>query len=389
MESVDLLCCRGELSDAFSVVDRCGGGCFCVVYAGNSCSGTCGRCAWRAADLNSVTGTVRVGGGVVLRNGSSSVHQTFGKPEIKRAVPSTVEGGDYFQIEGMGPVVDAQWRIYAPGEDGVKATDYWVDAHLTTTIFGDVSATCEILSGKPGSSTSVPARVSGFACSWRDLQLMGGDHQNNFKPTLDVGVASGIREVTDRGEQDRILDEHCADKDHCRFVPESFSDKVIGPEELVGTPVRNTTSFMTTPQYGWTHRIGWSDAIGAKATAKATIGIVEASLEGNYTHTWGQDKTFSEVVPLPIAPHSIGYVTHQATLVNVTGYFLVDMGGSTVKVPGRVFDGPRVQPDPGDPQYGNWVQGRVNLYNCPLDHWNDDRGVCDQPPMLTSTLESW
>ncbi|MCD2158283.1 hypothetical protein LQL77_32065, partial [Rhodococcus cerastii] len=250
-------------------------------------------------DPNRIVGTIKVNDGIVLRNGVASIRQGLGSPDVTKGIWATVVDRNEFKVEGMGPFVDAQWQIYAPTEHGPKPTTYWVDSHLTTTIFGDVKASCEILAGRPKADEKVsPARLSEYTCSWTGLKVVG-EHPFEIKPTLTVSKKQGLREISDKGQADQILEAYCTDKTKCNFVPESFSDKVIGPEKLVGTPVRNTTSFMTTPQYGWTHRIGWTDAVGGKLTVSGKIpAVVELALEGNYTHTWGQDKTFTETVPL-------------------------------------------------------------------------------------------
>ncbi|MCD2158391.1 hypothetical protein LQL77_32800, partial [Rhodococcus cerastii] len=78
------------------------------------------------ADPNEIVGTIKVNDGIVLRNGDISIHQGLGSPDVKRGISSAIVGEDHFKVEGMGPVVDARWQIYAPTEHGPKPTTYWV-----------------------------------------------------------------------------------------------------------------------------------------------------------------------------------------------------------------------------------------------------------------------
>lgn len=337
------------------------------------------------ADANFIRGTISTTDGVSVRDGWSDVHQGLGTPEIGRQVPKAVATEDSFSVDGWGPVIDAKWRIYDHG----KLTDYWIDAHLTTSIIDRATATCQVTKGEPGKDTSRSVGMSGYNCVWSDY---GNIDKGRIDPILRISRPE-TREVTNRSEQDNILNQYCKDSSNCRYVPESFSDKAIGEEEIVGTPVVNNTNFMTTPQYTWDHAVNVSDTTGGKITGSvsATVfGVLETSLavEANYAHTWGHSKRFSETVPLPIAPKSIGYVTHQAVRMTTTGYFLVDTGGSTVKLTNRSYAAPRTVPDNNDPTYGHWITGQLNLYNCSLDQWDRGAKECRQPELRAQT-QTW
>lgn len=330
---------------------------------------------------NHIRGSISVPNGIALTNGDISVHQGFGRPDVIAGIGTLIFHTVPFGIDGWGPVIDAKWQI----QDGDTSTDFWVDAKLTTSAIGPATASCQIVKGRPGQKESQPKpATSGYSCSWDNYSKAG--ENNTIRPQLKV-EKFGIQEVNDPDTQDAILRQFCTDSSKCRYVSESFDDKVIDTEKIVGTPVANTTSFMVTPQYTWTHTVSWSDTAGGKVTGAVKVNpdvlkIVEATLsvELNYAHTWGNSRSFSETIPLPIAPHSIGYLTHQPILVTTTGHFIVDTGdGVLKKITNRSFSAPRQAPDMNDPSYGNWIFGQLTTYNCPLDQWNHGANSCRHP----------
>lgn len=334
---------------------------------------------------NQINGMISVHDGISLTNGKADIHQGLGDPDILEAVPQHIADKRGFRIDGWGPVVDAKWQI----QDNGDLTEYWVDAHLTTSVIDFASASCQIFRGVPGQRGSY-ATLSDYSCVWSNYRSGG-----KIAPELKVERIR-VQDVNDPATQDSILKQYCTDQTRCRYVSESFDDKVIDTEKLVGTPVSNTTSFMATPQYSWSHTVSWSDTAGGKVTgtvkvAAPIVKIVEATLsvELNYAHTWGNSRSFSETIPLPIGPHSMGYITHQAVLAKTNGYFIVDTGlGGYKKLTNRSFTAPREAPDMNDPSYGNWIHGQLTLYNCPLDQWNHGANSC-RHPAPSSQIQSW
>lgn len=164
--------------------------------------------------------------------------------------------------------------------------------------------------------------------------------------------------ATDPVAQGEALSSLCSSSAaQCRFTPTGAPEKVLGPVQVVGKPVNNTSTKKQVTTLGGADTVTTSHSVEISATATATVlDIVEASITAAYGYTVERTHEFSQFLEVTIPPLHRAWVEAEEPVLRTTGDFTITAGNTTWTLRGVQF----LTPDPDPKRSGElWIRTRA------------------------------
>ena len=226
----------------------------------------------------------------------------------------------------------AYYEIYLPADQSTSGsaqdTGYYVDLYSFVPLAGKNEVACTVRS-RNGVN---PPEGAPYVCTtaWGNPDPHSIDPQPHWtiseKPTKVIDAATASQAELNAATNE--INESCANgQPECSYT--ATSQRVYAPEKshwipLTDGEVNCDTKDGKTYEYdrGWTY--SWSNSLGGKITFKGGIDkIIEASIEGNYTHTWAETQSSTEKHTQTIPYHKVGFFYLQPGLLEINGTFQI------------------------------------------------------------------
>jgi branched-chain amino acid transport system substrate-binding protein len=195
---------------------------------------------------------------------------------------------------------------------------YVLWGHAKVPFLGTSEKDCQVRA----SGGNVPDPGSPFACSanWQ------GDAATSSDPGVSFRVAKKPSEVvTDHQRQADLLNQICGSSlgtGPCRYLPSTAQTDLTAPAAPASEPFKNCTTHDADTEKRWDFRHAETNSLDITGGIEGKVlGVVKASLEVKYGHTWEDEKSWGGSATIHLAPGELGQFTYEATYDRLTGDF--------------------------------------------------------------------
>jgi hypothetical protein len=253
----------------------------------------------------------------------------------------------------------------------IRATFGMLDANGART--GTATATMTLASEWVGPVPSSSATVTGGGTALADRYQI---------TVLDApGTVINLPD-TDPVAQGATLSALCANSSavRCSFAATGKPELVLGPKQVVGTPVNNTTAREQSTSLGGTDTVTTSHSVEISASATATVmKLVELTLSTTYGYSSSVTHEFTQTVDVTVAPKTRAWLEAQEPMIRTTGDFTITAGNTTWTVRGVQFLTPDTTTDAG----GKYRPGELWIRDQPLSDSGQPTG-----PVTTRKIDA-
>ncbi|GAA0391984.1 hypothetical protein [Streptomyces luteireticuli] len=106
----------------------------------------------------------------------------------------------------------------------------------------------------------------------------------------------------------------------CTFNDPKFGTAYLGNYKRVSDELHNCTGSDATQTMSWSDTVGSSDTAGVTISVGGKIeGILDVSVQANYSHTWSSSHTESSSLGMTVKPGEVGWISRAQVMRNVSG----------------------------------------------------------------------
>ncbi|WP_344962167.1 hypothetical protein [Streptomyces thioluteus] len=108
----------------------------------------------------------------------------------------------------------------------------------------------------------------------------------------------------------QIMADCASGEGKCTFNDPSFGTAYLGNYKRVSDELHNCTSSDATQSMTWSDTVGSSDTAGVTISVGGKIeGIVDVSVQANYSHTWNSSHSESSSLGMTVKPGEVGWIS--------------------------------------------------------------------------------
>ncbi|WP_445170057.1 hypothetical protein ACTXG7_12510 [Mycolicibacterium sp. Dal123E01] len=214
---------------------------------------------------------------------------------------------------------------------------------FSTTAFRDTDV---ILSFKDGNGAIVNVRAEytywqarpvtgggGLAICDTSRCKVEGDEEDARRTVFVLGAGDSALDATNLpvDRQQKIVGLCGASQVSCKWVDSKVVRGTYGQAEVIGSIVHNNTDKDTSSPVAITVSKAYSSSLkGGVKGGFDLLGVIKAEVSTEYTSTWTDTYSTTQTVPVPLPPHTAGWVEARVPVDVVTGTLVVQTPGQTI-----------------------------------------------------------
>ncbi|MCV7180028.1 hypothetical protein [Mycolicibacterium sphagni] len=265
------------------------------------------------------------------------------------AAPITLDSVNIVTPEGAGTSIVRTPPVGTVVAPGGKITLELAQKRRSILGLFTISAqrdTDVILSFKDGDGTIVNVRAE--YTYWQSRPLTGngglaicdtsrckveGDEGDSRRTVFVLGAGTSALDATNLpvDRQQKLVGLCGASQVSCKWVDSKVVQGTYGQAQVIGSVVHNNTDRDTSSPVAITVSKAYSSSLkGGIKGGFDLLGVIKAEVSTEYTSTWTDTFTTTQTVPVPLPPHTAGWVDAKVPVDVVTGTLVVQTPGQTI-----------------------------------------------------------